>query len=149
MRHFSNSSACASSGFTRGNDGHFYKMSKESKTWHEARDSCRSQNSQLAIVNSGATHNYLSSLSVNLGNIFWIGVHDYGIEGRFENVDGTPVKKTYWHPGEPNNAGDDEDCVEYHPTLGKWNDRPCSYLSRYLCQRYSGPTYQYPAFVCS
>ena len=101
----------------------------------------------MAIVNSDATHNYLRSLTKKGGLRFWIGVHDTTTEGRFENVDGTPVKKTYWLPAQPDNGGNREDCVEYNSE--KWNDLPCSNSMRYICQRYSGPTYQYPAFVCS
>ena len=138
------SSACTTSGFTRGDDGNYYKLSTSGdlKNWNEARKICEDQNAQLAIIYSDATHDYVNRLSksLNARSRFWIGVHDSGIEGKFINVDGTPVQKTYWSPGQPDNQGQyrNEDCVEYYryDHDNKWNDLRCTYPSRYICQRH-------------
>merc|ERR1712176_588955 len=113
----------------------------DKKTWHAARDACRSMNAQLAMVKTDATHNYIRKLP---GKFFWIGVHDLNTVNKFENVDGTPVEKTYWNPGEPNGANV-ENCVHYYAKWGRtnegyleyqdWNDETCTTEYTYLCQR--------------
>ena len=47
-----------------------------------------------------------------------------------------PFNYTYWNPGEPNNAGGNEDCLAFWFSTRKWNDVPCDYASAYkpLCQ---------------
>ena len=51
-------------------------------------------------------------------------------------MDGTPVQKTYWGFGEPNDHGGHEDCVETNWGMsGNWNDRKCDVLRPFLCQK--------------
>ncbi len=63
--------------------------------------------------------------SKGLGGIIWMGFGDEAVEGIFEWYDQSPVSYTNWAPGEPNNAGGDEDCTQIYPD-GQWNDLPCN-----------------------
>ena len=52
-------------------------------------------------------------------------------------MDGTPVQKTYWDEGEPDNAIGDEDCVGIIPYKdGQWTDVKCDKKKApFLCQK--------------
>ena len=40
-----------------------------------------------------------------------------------------------WNNDQPDNAHSTEHCLEInHRTVGKWNDRPCSYKQKYICE---------------
>lgn len=59
------------------------------------------------------------------GQVIWIGFGDGASEGNFTWYDGAPVNYSNWAPGEPNNAGGDEDCTQIYPD-GSWNDLNCA-----------------------
>merc|ERR1712043_158820 len=65
----------------------------------------------------------------------WIDAHDGKKEGVWRSSNGIIIKTVYWAPGEPNDAGSGEDCVEANwRKKGQWNDVPC-HLKRYgLCK---------------
>jgi hypothetical protein len=45
---------------------------------------------------------------------------------------------SFWGPGEPNNAGGDEDCVEVRRSDGIWNDMPCGMSITFVCAQCAG-----------
>ena len=67
---------------------------------------------------------------------YWIGLSDLEIEGKFLwNSSNTWATILDWYPYQPDNAGDNEHCVEMRKEYGyKWNDRPCSDLLHGICQ---------------
>ena len=69
----------------------------------------------------------------------WIGINDIAVEGTFVWSDGSPNAYTRWNWGEPNNAGNNEDCttLEGH---GGWNDLNCSNHRQFAC-KYTDPAY--------
>ncbi|KAH7709921.1 hypothetical protein AAVH_22786, partial [Aphelenchoides avenae] len=57
--------------------------------------------------------------------------------GTFGWPDGTPFGPEFysnWAPGQPNNAGGTEDCVEMGHT-GQWNDISCDSLRMWMCEK--------------
>ena len=58
----------------------------------------------------------------------------YSQEGRFQWLSGDNLLFMNWFPNNPNNKGNNEDCVEFRirPTTGTfgWNDLPCSDTER-------------------
>nr|AJT58573.1 SM24 protein [Ophiomastix wendtii] len=68
---------------------------------------------------------------------FWIGASDLGLEGRFTNVDGTPVTFTNWAQGQPDNGaqstGQPENCVMYGGETKLWSDASCAMMMPYIC----------------
>ena len=43
-----------------------------------------------------------------------------------------------WGPGEPNNNGGDENCLEINHGGRNWNDRACSSVQKYICEMMAG-----------
>ena len=73
---------------------------------------------------------------------YWIGARQHCNSCPFEWTDHSPFDYTSWAPGEPNNAGSGEDCVEYSPWhedeswLQAWNDNNCNVGYPFVCQAY-------------
>ena len=72
-----------------------------------------------------------------IGPEAWFGLNDQGQEGVWRHVDGTTAKYTSWYPGEPNNAGGNEDCAAINfNDRGKWLDAPCNSNRKYfVCEK--------------
>lgn len=49
-----------------------------------------------------------------------------------------PLSYTNWSPGEPNDAGGDEDCAVLRFDTFKWNDYICGGKIFYICQKPQG-----------
>ncbi len=68
---------------------------------------------------------------------YWIGLHDMNEESSFiwEST-GQQADFTYWIPGQPDNTGRAEDCVNMHDRsyAYKWNDMPCTSCLMPLCE---------------
>ena len=68
----------------------------------------------------------------------WIGANDKHREGTMVWVsDKTNVIKGFsnWYPGEPNNSGRSEHCVQLWYDGGyKWNDAHCSRKLGFICK---------------
>lgn len=67
----------------------------------------------------------LSTASSPYYGVLRIGLSDDLSEGSFVWFDGEPASFAPWHPGEPNDYGNAEDCVEMLYGEG-WNDYDCS-----------------------
>jgi hypothetical protein len=48
-----------------------------------------------------------------------------------------------WNDNEPNNCGDNENCVLASPN-GKWNDLTCTDGRRTICEKYDGEVNPWP-----
>ncbi|VDI73478.1 Hypothetical predicted protein [Mytilus galloprovincialis] len=64
----------------------------------------------------------------------WLGGTDMDSEGNWIWDDSkTPLNLTFWRPGEPNDAGGEEDCLASH--TGVWNDIPCTLEAQFVCEK--------------
>ena len=77
----------------------------------------------------------------NLLDGVWIGYNDIANEGIFV-WDRTGKAGTYtnWASGQPDNAGQLEDCVEFLTNRwlnlkGAWNDIPCYWNAPFVCKK--------------
>ncbi|XP_062398998.1 CD209 antigen-like [Sardina pilchardus] len=106
-----------------------YFFSDEKKNWGESRRECQQMGGDLVIINNQDEQNFVKIHQSDN----WIGLNDINKEREWRWVDGTLLTHGFWHPGEPNNLGD-EDCVHFlHTNL--WNDVPCMLEKKWICEK--------------
>ncbi|ETO19249.1 hypothetical protein RFI_17981, partial [Reticulomyxa filosa] len=119
-----------------------YVVVKYQLTWKEAEKYCREIGRHLVSVHDDIMTEELLSLWNQSGlsaNAFWIGLHQETDE-QWQWTDNSTLNYTYWWPGEPNNYGNAEDCVELRfqsngtlegTMVYGWNDLDCDSTLRY------------------
>ncbi|XP_048051413.1 C-type lectin domain family 4 member E-like isoform X2 [Megalobrama amblycephala] len=110
-------------------------ISNESKNWSDSRQYCRDRGTDLVIIDTEEKQRLISSF---IKETVWIGLSDIENEGNMKWVDNSPLKQGFWIEGEPNNLAEDENCIELipeKPTLNNWNDLPCSYTIKWICEK--------------
>lgn len=102
----------------------------------DAEADCVVQGGHLVSIHDQATQDAaVSGAFAIAGGEWWIGLDDKAAEGAFAWIDGTPVDYAMWAGGEPNNAGDNEDCGHLASWAGGlWNDIPCDQVLGYVCK---------------
>ncbi|XP_007662371.1 C-type lectin domain family 4 member G-like isoform X2 [Ornithorhynchus anatinus] len=118
-------------------EGSCYYMSRTTALWHDAVKKCAEKEAHLVIINSREEQNFLISNSDD--RTYWIGLSSVrdgsGKVKHHRWIDETDLTFTYWSPGEPNDAGDQEDCVVMLSN-GRWNDTPChTDLEKWVCEK--------------
>ncbi|KAK0140766.1 Macrophage mannose receptor 1 [Merluccius polli] len=106
--------------------------------WSSARDWCKGQGGNLAVIDDQYENDFVSSYLKDLERPAWIGLSDKLAENQYAWVDGRPVLYTNWDSNEPNNHGGAEHCVAMtHSYLvsGRWNDAACSADWSFVCYR--------------
>ncbi len=112
-------------------NGSKYYCSREPATWNDAQAHAESYGGYLAVINTQAENDLLSSFLVTQSA--FIGLSDQDVEGNFTWVNGDPVTFSKWYPGQPNDYGIGQDCVELLPT-GQWNDQYCHKAQEYIME---------------
>ncbi|XP_068570216.1 C-type lectin domain family 4 member M-like [Cebidichthys violaceus] len=116
-----------------------YFVSTEMKNWASSRADCIADGADLVIIDSRDEQVFVNGL-LPLGQEeeFWFGMTDSVTEGTWMWVDGTPVTTTYWHVGQPNSSGGNQDCGgiwKKSSGLETWNDETCSYDRKFICEQ--------------
>lgn len=101
----------------------------------EARVLCQRTGGSLAMLESDEEDD---ALRATLGSLVgadrvWVGMSDAQREGTWRWESGDAVSHG-WLPGEPNDAGGAEDCGEWWPQTGGFNDVPCGRQLPALCE---------------
>ncbi|KAK2826124.1 hypothetical protein Q5P01_020338 [Channa striata] len=115
-----------------------------SRSWQEARNFCKRQGADLAIIESREKNIAITNLISNyqdpsrhvMQSGYWIGLRDVDEEGTWRWLDGTRLTEGYWNDGEPNDLGN-EDCAATYPRSNPfkaWNDAPCNYELKWICE---------------
>ncbi|XP_063080202.1 collectin-11 isoform X2 [Engraulis encrasicolus] len=118
-------------------DGKVYLLVKEAKRYLDAEAYCQGRGGgHLAMPKderaNAALAGYLAE--AGLGRAF-IGLDDLEREGHFTYVERSPMSTfSKWREGEPNNAYEDEDCVEMVATSGEWIDVACHQTMYFVCE---------------
>ncbi|XP_054585141.1 pulmonary surfactant-associated protein D [Eptesicus fuscus] len=118
----------------RGVGQKVFKTSGFQKPFQEAKQVCAQAGGHLPSPRSAAENKALQQLveAEDKGAAF-LSMTDSQTEGKFIYPGGEPLGYSNWNPGEPNNKGGNEDCVEIF-TKGKWNDIPCEEKRLVICE---------------
>ncbi|CAH3127383.1 unnamed protein product [Pocillopora meandrina] len=124
---------CPSGWMTNGS--FCYKLMSQSKTWTDARDTCRSftANSDLVSIHSVAENEFVASLFSGLLYAAWIGLSDRGVLYGYVWSDETPVQFTKWNVQQPDSHQGQQPCVEMYST-GEWGDTGCYSVKQFICK---------------
>ncbi|XP_067240165.1 L-selectin-like [Chanodichthys erythropterus] len=126
----------------RGAEGWSYHYSDSKMNWEHARRWCRQQYTDMVAIQNKEEISHLNNILPKVSGYYWIGIRK--TEGRWTWV-GTNKTLTKeaenWADKEPNNGGNNEDCVEMYikreKDEGKWNDESCSKEKTALCYKAS------------
>lgn len=94
---------------------------------------CSQAGGQVASPRSEAENAALLQLITARNKAAFLSMTDAKTEGTFVYPSGEPLVYSNWAPGEPNNHGGAENCVEML-TNGKWNDRSCKDHRLVVCE---------------
>ncbi len=113
-----------------------------SQTWGAARADCQSRGGELASIGTFAENEALVRAVLQFDwSDWWFGISDREVEGAFAWSDGRPLSFRDWDAGEPNDAGNGEDCGHIAGWAGgRWNDAPCDWWKFYVCERPREPS---------
>ncbi|EDS28420.1 salivary C-type lectin [Culex quinquefasciatus] len=125
----------------------YFVFNNRQVTFFEAWHQCASIGLRLASVNSAeddtALRLALRAADSNEVGPWWIAGTDLGKTGHFVWITtmkplGYRTGYTNFGPGQPDNAGGVEHCVEAGWRSGTtWNDRNCEVRNRYVCETYT------------
>ncbi|XP_034830760.1 macrophage mannose receptor 1-like [Maniola hyperantus] len=107
-------------------------------TWHDARQRCYMEGAALAspvnAVMQNALRSEMNKSSTDCAGIY-VGVHSLFSKGYFYSLEGVPLSKmpVQWMAGEPDNAGNNEDCIGYLD--GRLADVNCSEVLPFVCYK--------------
>ncbi|XP_054027132.1 macrophage mannose receptor 1 [Dryobates pubescens] len=113
-----------------------YYFSKESMPMEKARDFCRRNGGDLAVIEGESERIFLWKYifyKIQDG-AFYIGL-SVSLDRTFRWMDGSPVNYVAWAPNEPNFANNDENCVVMYTQTGTWNDINCGRVESFICER--------------
>jgi lectin-like protein len=113
-----------------------YEFSAVAATWFVASAECPKWGGTLVTVDTQTVNDVLSA---QLIADVWIGASDLGSEGTFSWEDGTPFSFENFKRGEPDNLFGIQDCALMRVGDGRWSDRDCRDVERYVCERPLAP----------
>uniref|UniRef100_UPI00398EDFAD C-type lectin domain family 10 member A-like n=1 Tax=Pristiophorus japonicus TaxID=55135 RepID=UPI00398EDFAD len=111
-----------------------YYFSTKEGSWQKAKQDCALKDSHMIVINSIVEQNFMTREIKP--KMYWIGLSDISDEGSWKWDDGTSYSSTpkFWAAGEPNNAGNREDCAHTNDK-GQWNDNLCTAKLPWICER--------------
>nr|XP_020040311.1 pulmonary surfactant-associated protein D [Castor canadensis] len=110
-----------------------FKTEGSVKPFQGAQELCMQAGGQLASPRSATENAALQQLIIAQNKAAFLSMTDNDTEGKFTYPTGEPLVYSNWVPGEPNNNGGAENCVEIL-TNGKWNDKVCSEQRLVVCE---------------
>ncbi|KAM4574367.1 galactose-specific lectin nattectin-like [Fundulus diaphanus] len=121
-------------GFTWYN-GRCYRFENQQKDWYEAENACNGLGGNLASIQTDDEQDFISGFILKKTGSYsstWVGGHKE--EGEWTWSDGSPFEFNNWSPGEPNNVGGNENCMEINLRGRKYvNDANCDIRLPYVC----------------
>ncbi|XP_035999355.1 galactose-specific lectin nattectin [Fundulus heteroclitus] len=122
-------------GFTWYN-GRCFRFVKQQKDWYEAEKACNRFGGHLASIRTQDEHEFINDLTLKetgSNTRAWVGGH----KGRVWTwSDGSPFTFSSWSPGEPNNAGGNENCMRIHLRSRDYvDDANCDITLSFVCSK--------------
>ncbi|XP_026789605.1 collectin-11 isoform X1 [Pangasianodon hypophthalmus] len=116
-------------------DSKVYLLVKEEKRYRDAELYCQGRGGHLAMPKEASANRAIAGYITEAGlTRVYIGINDLEREGHFVYVERSPMSTfSKWREGEPNNAYEDEDCVEL-VSSGEWVDVACSLTMYFVCE---------------
>ncbi len=131
-----------------GGNGHWYRLTEANSTWYEAEQQAVMAGGHLTTINSEEENDWLVAQFADADSVtLWIGLYQDLDDPDFSEPDhgwkwigdpalcrwvtGNPTEcYTNWNGGEPNNGGDEQDCVYWYTdsvpsSVGMWDDQMC------------------------
>lgn len=127
---------------------YFYGGKDAKVGWKDAKLVCQKMGAHLVeIENTDESFwlaaEFLMTDNLNCENDYrcsaWTGLNDIDIEGKYVwDYSNASALFTNWYPREPSLYTDTDaltrDCIDMLQT-GEWNDRPCSHLTSFICEK--------------
>ncbi|XP_004583581.2 pulmonary surfactant-associated protein D [Ochotona princeps] len=110
-----------------------FKVAGFEKDYEEAQQVCAQAGGQLPSPRNAAENHALQELLTMKNKAAFLSMTDTKTEGTFTYPTGEPLVYSNWAPGEPNNNGGSENCVEIFSN-GKWNDKVCGEQRLVVCE---------------
>jgi hypothetical protein len=113
-----------------------YALCKNETRWFPARRNCARKGGRLVVLETQDENLEVGQLMRQFHDgAFFIGLSDVADEDDWRWIDGTELAYDPWAGGEPNNAGNGEDCVHSNwRGDGEWNDIACGSRQPYVCE---------------
>ncbi|KAE8619575.1 hypothetical protein XENTR_v10009864, partial [Xenopus tropicalis] len=109
-----------------------YYLSTQTATWEKALNACIGLKGLLLILKDEKEMESVNKL-FSKNTRYWIGLkRDPESSNKWRWLDGTQMTFSNWFTNEPNNSGNQENCVEN--MSGRWNDLYCEESLRYICK---------------
>ena len=129
----STSSPCDGAGELGGADGHCYLLGAEAASWTSSSTTCAAWGGTLVQIDTPEEE---ALVTQNTTADTWIGLNDRDAEGRMSwDGSGEPIAYAPWATEQPDDFDGSEDCVELLADGRGYNDRPCTDLRVYVCER--------------
>ncbi|XP_041635860.1 galactose-specific lectin nattectin-like [Cheilinus undulatus] len=120
-------------------NGRCFRFSPKRMTWAKAERRCLSMGGNLASVHSTEEYHAIQHLIMTTSYDYreaWIGGSDAQQEGFWLWTDGSPFSYVNWCPGEPNNLGRYQHCLQMNFGGGKcWDDLSCGEHRPFACAK--------------
>ncbi|MEQ9497174.1 MAG: trypsin-like serine protease [Deltaproteobacteria bacterium] len=113
-----------------------YTICTSRRRFNDAGRHCAAQGGRLPVLTTTVANVTLGALAREwTERAFWVGATDSAIEGEWLWVDGSTLAYDPWGNGEPNDAGNGEDCAQNNwRGDGVWNDANCNSRQHYACE---------------
>ena len=108
------------------------KLYQNKLNFAEAESFCVNLGGHLASVGSETTDREVSEITDGLQEHVWLGGTDEAVEDVWVWLDGTPWNYTKWAKYEPNNSGNDEDCLQ-RESDERWHNVGCGRQNTFIC----------------
>ena len=111
-------------------DSGYLLCSAEPLAFADARVFCTDLGGDLAVLETEEENQFMYDAGAE-SMVF--GLTDEAVEGSFVWVDGQSATYDAWAEAQPDDAGGDEDCVQYYADA-TWNDIPCTNAYGFVCE---------------